>query len=355
MLTFDEIAELKVKMQAIIFSIQDGVVMTDFEGHVLVLNDHAKKILNIEKNYPYEKKFIDYIENEWVKSQMEMLLKSQEAFKREELIIYSGAKESYYQITKNLVTTAQGVVLGQVVVLRDITPEKEFEKLKDDFVHSITHDLKSPITSIQGFIKLFLEDELGVLTQEQKRYLEIMAHSTNDLLKMINDILDMAKLEAGKMPIAKSHWDAVKAVSKLVENLQPVAQHCKVKLFLTLVPSPGKKLEKLALFVDGALIERAIQNLLDNALKFTPGGGEIEIKVEDFSEKAQISVRDTGRGIPEEALEKIFQKFHQGSGSKSGSGLGLTIAKHIIEAHSGQLTVNSQVSKGSLFQFSLLK
>ncbi len=344
-ISFDEIAEIKVKLQAILFSVEEGVVMTDFGGNIRLLNDSAKKMLGIQKGYPYEKKFLDYITDEWVKDKLEQVLESKKEGASAEIDVYREGGDVYFQVTKNFVTTAQDVLLGQVLVLRNVTVEKQLEKLKDDFVHSLTHDLKSPLTSLQGFLKLFQEGELGSLTSEQNHYMQIMNHSAEDMLKMINNILDVAKLESGKMALAREEWNVGSNISKIVESLQGAARACQVKIFQS-----GDK-TNVFLFVDGPLLERVIQNLLDNSLKFTPSGGEIEIKIKDSNENVEFIIQDTGKGIPENCIGDIFHKFKQVPGTKGGSGLGLTIVSSIIEAHGGRIELNSKLGVGTTVQF----
>ena len=363
-----EIADLKTKLQAIIFSIEDGIIMTDFEDNILVINDSAKRMLQIEKSYPYNKKFLDYIENEKLKQKFSDLQKiKEESHSIEVSIPLVPMEESFLKINKSSVTTAQGHVLGRMFTLRNITLEKQLEKVKDDFVHSIAHDLKSPLTPVQGFIRLLYEEQFGPLTKEQKNCMEIILLSVNRLLRLISNILDMAKLDVKKtLVMNKSSWDAALTIHHTVELLQEMARHQEINLFLSVYTYSGTERENrllrfksgesktpphIKIFADGELLERVIYNLVDNALKFTSSQGQIEIKLEDFSDRIEISVIDNGRGIPEDALKKIFQKFQQVQGTRGGTGLGLTIAKHIVEAHGGQLQVTSQLKKGSTFHF----
>lgn len=385
----DELMSTKTKLQAILFSIEDGIVMVDFKGKILLLNDSAKKMMGIQKKFPYEKKFLDYIDDPFVKDKLSSILEAKENALEIELIVPQGQDKLFLKATKNLVTTAKGEVLGRVIALRDVTLEKQLETMKDDFIHSVTHDLKSPLTSVQGFLKLFLENEIGPVTKEQKHYLEAMEHSTQKVLKLINNILDFAKVEAGKMALSKSEWDVTAAVHQLVESLQGLAKHHQIKLYYVVSSPPSDsstgseavleedsslktkneseksppqlsqqktdlmdvQLRKVTVFADGTFLERVISNLVDNALKFTSLGGTIEIKIEDTPRKVVISVSDTGKGIPPESLDKIFQKFNQVPGTKGGTGLGLTISKHIVEAHGGEISVASQVGKGTTFRF----
>ena len=344
-ISMDEIAEIKVKLQAILFSIEEGIVMTDFDGAVKLLNDKAKVMLGIRQGYPYQKKFLDYVTDEWVKDKLEFLLQSKEAGVSAEIDVYREGGDVYFHATKNFVTTAQNVVLGHVLILRNVTAEKQLEKLKDDFVHSLTHDLKSPLTSLQGFLKLFLQNELGTLTTEQRHYMQIMSHSSEDMLKMINNILDVAKLESGKMVLSRDRWNAGENVARIVESLQGAAKACQLRVFQS-----GDR-RNVILSVDGSLLERVIYNILDNSLKFTPSGGTIEIKIKETPEIVEFTIQDTGKGIPQECLGEIFNKFKQVPGTKGGSGLGLTIVNSIVQAHGGRTEINSKLGAGTTVRF----
>ncbi len=360
-----EIADLKTKLQAIIFSIEDGIVMTDFGGEILVINSRARQMLSIKKGYPFDKKFLDYIEDEAIRSQIGSFLAAADGASGGssiELNVVPDGAAVILKVTKNWVTTAQGERLGQVIALHDITLERELENLKDDFLHSITHDLKSPLTSIRGFLNLFIEGALGDVTQDQQKYLNIMLHSSGKLLRMINNILDMAKLDAGKMAISKTEWDVLATVDDILVNFQEIARHHKIRVFKTVrVHEPDGRSyvvddaaladRQIIIQADSEMLERVLTNLVDNAMKFSPMNGQIEILVEDFPDKVSLSVIDNGRGIPEDALKKLFHKFQQAPGTKGGTGLGLTIAKHIVEEHGGAIAAESEKGKGSNFHF----
>ncbi|OGR87778.1 MAG: hypothetical protein A3A86_05295 [Elusimicrobia bacterium RIFCSPLOWO2_01_FULL_60_11] len=358
-----QISEMKTRLQAILFSIEDGIVMTDFEGNISILNDSAKKLLGIEKKFPYELKFLDYVADAGVKGKLKEILASPQEQQTEEILAPGKDKEKCLLVTKSTVTTAKGEVLGKVLAFRDISRERDLEKLKDDFVHSITHDLKSPLTSIQGYLDLFLSGEIEPLTPTQIKHMEVMNHSTRKLLKMINNLLDMAKIEAGHLILEKGPWDPVNSVTQILTELHAVSWLIKIGLKASVTrmkdgkkttaqvfPAPaGQALPEITLMADGNLMDRAISNLVDNALKHTPQGGSIEVHIEEEPRKIIVSVRDSGEGIPPEALEKIFQKFQQLSGTKGGTGLGLTFARETVERHGGRIMAASEPGKGATF------
>ncbi len=345
----DQLLSEKTKLQGILFSIEDGIVMTDFEGSIMLVNDSAKLMLNINEHFPYTKKFLDYITDEGVREEFREMLEGGMRAPDREFQIPRPNGNLHVRLSRSIVTTAAGKALGWVTVIRDITLEKELENMKDDFVHSITHDLKSPLTSVRGFLKLFIDGDIGELNNQQKHYLGVMDNSTTKVLKLINNILDMAKLEAGKMSLNKNDWNAAASVNQIVESLQGTAHQHNIKLS-SQFESDGNE-NGFHLFADGNLLERVIGNLVDNALKFTPGGGRIDVLVTDTGKRLTVAVRDTGKGIPPDSLDKVFIKFKQVPGTKGGTGLGLTIVKHIVESHGGEITVQSEVGKGTTFSF----
>ena len=329
-ISLSEISEIKTRLQAILFSMEEGIVMTDFTGNISIINDSAKKFLGITKKFPYERKFLEYIQDAGVRAKLHALLESPLENLTEEIVVPNGEKEKCLRVTKNGVTTAKAEVLGRVLVLRDVSHERELEKLKEDFVHSITHDLKSPLASIQGYLELFLSGEIEPLSPMQKKHMEIMSHSTGKLLKLVHNILDMAKIEAGHLNLQKGPWDAVHSVHQILYSLQSVSwllrlnlkgtvryqkngAQAEAQIFPLLDSEP---LPEIVLLGDANLLERAISNLVDNAIKHTPQNGFIEILLVDEPGRVTLSVKDTGEGIPASALEKIFQKFQQLSGTK---------------------------------------
>jgi PAS domain S-box-containing protein len=344
----DKIIAEKTKTEAIIFSIQDGIILTDYNGNILLINNKAKNILNLPPNQSFENKNILEILPQEIKVVIENSIK--EPNKIFELDLSKPNFTSIYQTSTTPVTTLKGEKIGIVSVLHDITLEKELEKIKEDFLHSITHDLRNPMTSIRGFIKFLLDGTVGELNAQQKKMLETMDRASFRLLGMINDILDIAKLEAGKMELDLKTNDIVKIVKSVSEVMQP--QYERKKISLEIIPTKPEIVAK----IDSNFIERVFINLIGNAIKFTPENGKITVGLEEQEDKIVCFVQDTGEGIPQEHLTTVFEKFGQVKNkSKGGTGLGLTICKHVVEAHGGKIWVESVYGHGAKFIFYIPK
>jgi len=234
---------------------------------------------------------------------------------------------------------------------------KELDQMKDDFVSSVSHELRSPLTSIKGYVDFILRGKAGPLNNKLIEYLTIVKNNTSRLGMFINDILDLAKIEAKRFELGKEALELPSLIEEMVTFFRPQAEESKIQLE-AVVPT------NLSLVsADPDKIRQVFTNLLSNAFKFTPEGGKviIEAKNSGWGDFVEIAVKDTGVGIAQEDLQKIFDKFQQikPSGGKvkkvKGTGLGLAIVKGIVEAHGGRIWVESELDKGSNFIFTLPK
>jgi len=234
---------------------------------------------------------------------------------------------------------------------------KELDQMKDDFVSSVSHELRSPLTSIKGYVDFILRGKAGSLNEKLVEYLTIVKNNTSRLGMFINDILDLAKIEAKRFDLGKEALEIRPLVEEMVTFFKPQAEESKIQLEATVPTSIS------LVSADPDKLRQVFTNLLSNAFKFTPERGKviIEAKNSDSGDFVEISVKDTGIGIAKEDLQRIFDKFQQvkPSGGKvkkvKGTGLGLAIVKGIIEAHGGRIWVESEVDKGSNFIFTLPK
>jgi signal transduction histidine kinase len=229
----------------------------------------------------------------------------------------------------------------------------ELDELKDSFLQTITHDLRSPLASVIGYVQIIQSGASGPVTPLQTRQLDVVLRSCRMLAEFINDILDLAKFEAGRMEMVKAPARIQDVAAAVVETLHSTAETLRVNLVSRVPP------DLPAAPADAKQLERALMNLAANALKFTPEGGLVVIRAQLQPNAVLVWVQDNGVGIPRERLSSVFSKFSQVSETRqaariqTGTGLGLTIAKQIVEAHGGRIGVQSALGKGTVFYFSL--
>lgn len=223
---------------------------------------------------------------------------------------------------------------------------KEVDRMKTEFFSLMSHELRTPLTSIREGTYLFLEGKGGTVTEKQRKLLTIIAEESNRLIRLVNSLLDLSKLEAGMVPFHFTEYDLPPLINQTLHELMPLAESRAIRLEKDFGEVPP-------VAMDSERIRQVLRNLLGNALKFAPHGGVVRIGVRRTEKGVRIAVADNGPGIPEEHIGSIFEKFRQvspaDSGRLQGSGLGLTIARHIVQAHGGRIWVESEVGHGSTF------
>jgi signal transduction histidine kinase len=228
---------------------------------------------------------------------------------------------------------------------------KEADRLKDEVVQNVSHELRTPLTFVKGYVQLLLEGNAGELTEEQKEYLGIVAEKTDVITGLVSDIMFLQQADrvpGGKTPVSLTNlaWRALRGCAATAEKAQ-----------LTLVENLPENIPSAA--GNEARLLQVFDNLLGNAIKFSPDGGQITVTVEDAGPMVKASVSDQGIGIPKDQQERIFERFYQIDGSArrrfSGAGLGLAIVKRIVETHGGQVWVESEIGEGSTFCFTIPK
>ncbi len=338
----------KTKTEAIVFSIADAVILTDHSGKILLVNPQAEKIFHLPEGKWEEQMVWDYLPPVLGEEILDLIAHPDRSFLKEVILPLTEEQKKYFEVRGTLIFTPKGEEFGLLSVFHDVTLEKEIDQMKEDFVNSITHDLRNPLTSIRVLIKFLSEGKSGHLNEKQRKMLGTMEVASYQLLTLINNILDVAKMESGEMHLELAQVNLTDLVGRVLTIQEPLVK--RKNLLLELFSS-----KELELNADPQLLERLFANLLGNAIKFTPENGKIKIVIEDLPEKVKVEISDTGPGIPEEYLEKIFDKFQQLQRTKGGTGLGLTICKYIVEAHGGKIWVESKLGEGSKFIFWLPK
>ncbi len=227
---------------------------------------------------------------------------------------------------------------------------KELDKMKDEFIAIVSHDLRTPLTSMLSLSDLFLMERFGGLTEKQKWAIEIINRSGQHLLSLINDLLDLAKIEAGKVDLSMSKTRLGKVINDSINAMQFNAQEKNIEIKLDM---PDAEPEITG---DWIKLYQVMNNLIGNAIKFTHERGRVIIGLK-YNGEAKVSVSDTGQGIPKEDLPHIFDKFRQAktkaTRGEKGSGLGLAIVKNLVELHGGRVWVESEIGKGTTFYFTI--
>jgi PAS domain S-box-containing protein len=230
---------------------------------------------------------------------------------------------------------------------------REVEKasrLKSEFLASVSHELRTPLHSITGFADLMAEQVAGRLTDKQCHYVERISRSARHLLSLINDLLDLSRIEAGRLDLRQEYFPAMNALVEVLETIKPLAAAKNIAIEHSVAAD-------LALVADRTRFQQMLFNLLSNAVKFTPEGGRIEIRATSSEQSVEISVIDNGIGIPREEQEAIFGEFYQSgettSGVREGTGLGLAITRRLVESHGGKVWVESEPGRGSCFTLRL--
>ncbi len=238
-----------------------------------------------------------------------------------------------------------GVVTGAAVGFQDVSHMHEVARLKNEFVATVSHELRTPLTSMQGSLQLLLSDDEALPTQDGRDLVGVAVKNSERLVRIVNDILDIAKIEAGQLPMSVKPVEVAPLLAAAMDTVRGLAGEKRLQLVVdcddTLPP----------VLVDQDRIVQSLVNLLSNAIKFSPAGGTVTLSAERSTpHQARVAVTDQGRGIPEDQLQLVFDKFHQvGGPNRQGTGLGLSITKAIVEQHGGQVAVTSQVGTGTTF------
>jgi len=261
-------------------------------------------------------------------------------------IVTGTLRQHFFAATVAAVHTTQAN--GAVLVLHDITDLRKLERVRRDFVANVSHEFRTPLTAIQGFSETLLGGAMND-PQNRDRFLGIILEHARRLARLTDDLLMLSKMDADRLELEIRRLPVEQLVAGCVETAQPRAVEKDLRLSVNL----GKNLPEIA--GDRRRLTEVLQNLIDNAIQYTPAGGQIIVGAEAKDSEVVITVSDTGIGIPQADQPRIFERFYRVDVARSrevgGTGLGLSIAKHLMEAHGGRLWVESEVGNGSQFHF----
>lgn len=353
---FQEVAEERERLGAVVNSSRDGVMLLDHDLRLLVVNKTALRLLGIlGEPEAWVNRSAWHVINVFRDHSPHAVRAALAEMRR----VRSGDDQLYEDEVKiglriirwmSLPVRSPEQTLGRLVVFRDVTEERMLEQFRDDLTHTMVHDLRNPLSGIHAALSLLMRSASERLTAAQQEVLDIAFKSTQRMLKLVNAILDISRLETGQMLLSPSVFRFSDMVNELVEYERPLIEES----HLNLVNAVGKDVPLV--WADRELVERVMQNLLGNAVKFTPSGGEVRVAAEveqTFPNKLRISIADTGSGIPPEIRATLFTKFVTGPQQARGNGLGLAFCRMVLEAHGERIWVSSTSESGTTFTFTL--
>ena len=351
----DKIIRGKKRIETLIDNMHDPVIGIDEDKKVLFVNDEALKITGLKKENFVGKLIQDVaVNNDLVRDIIkEMIVSDKTNSEKETMKIYADGKESYFEkeiVDINIIPTGeqQSRFIGQVIMLRNITPFKELDLAKTNFLGTVSHEFKTPISSIQMRLQLLENEQIGSLNNEQKNLVNGIREDSSRLLKITGELLNITQVESGSIQLNMKESSINKIIEYAVEANKSSAEqkhiHFKIDVEKGL----------LTVLADNEKTAWVLNNLLSNAIRYSYENSNIKITVRKVEDKIQFSVTDTGQGIAPQYLSKIFDRYFRVPGSKKeGTGLGLSISKEFIEAQGGEITVKSEYGAGSTFTFDL--
>ena len=342
----------KGKLAAVIYSLTDGVITVDLNNQLVVYNPVIKEILGIVSNKPLTMfDIIDGLAGKMdLRTRIEQAIAQNKTINLPEVIIRDKALE----VTISPVKDNDGKIIAASVLLHDVTTEKTLEKTRQEFTAMMVHELRAPLTAVRWSSESLLKNvaaATGVDSAKVKDTMVTIETASNNMLELVNDLLDVAKIESGKFELNLQDYDLVEVIKDQAKVFGPQAELKHLAISMNTPP-------KAVLKFDHVRIGQVLGNLISNAIKYTDTGTiEINLSVDEAEKKAVVGVKDSGIGVSREDLADLFSKFKQlktGDRSRKGTGLGLVVSKGIVEAHSGKIWAESAGENlGSTFFFSL--
>lgn len=339
----------KNKSLAIVKSIPDPLIVLDTGYRIMLLNDTCEMFFDIEEEKVLKKHFLEAIRNEEI---FEIISNAFEdnAEMDDKIIKIEQKEDFYFNIIVTMIKNAESRVTGIIILLKDVTQLKQLEKARTDFISTISHEFKTPLTSIMMGTSMVIDESLGILNEEQQDVLNTIKEDGERLTKLVNDLLELSRIESGSSAFNMESCSIDNVINNSVKQFAIQAAHKDVNINIIVEENMPK------VIVDYEKITWVLNNLLGNALKYTDAGDEILINAFVKNGKMQVSVKDTGIGIPEEFQKKIFDKYVQVKGHEleaRGTGLGLAVVKEIVNTHGGEIWCESKLDTGSTFTFTL--
>lgn len=358
----EKVSQEKDKINTILLSIGDGVFVVNSDGEIIIFNHIASEISGFDpaeaigKNYKDILKFVlekngklnyDFIEQAFITGKIQTM-------KSYSLLVRKDGTQVPVADSAAPLKNSSGDIIGCVVVFRDVTKEREIDMMKSEFISVASHQLKTPLTGIRWFSEFLLKGDAGELNKEQLGFVEQIYDSNERMINLVNDLLNVSRIETGKkFTVEKKSTSMVRLIDGVVKENMVLANKKKIR-----IEKKFGKFKKIVLNIDEQKIKQVLHNLVSNAIKYSRDGSNVKIGyIEDAAKEPVFYVEDNGLGIPKAQQKRVFQKFFRADNAIStqtdGTGLGLYIAKAIVEAHGGKIWFESVEGKGTKFYFSL--
>jgi len=352
--TITELDSEKSKIEAVLAQLGDGVVVCDADSVIIMMNEAAEKIVGLptsavigkkifDMHPPHHRQEVEHIINQFEKS------KPESGLFWEQNITLPGRK--IVRINMRPVFNRSGQFTGTATVMHDVTAQVELDEIKAEFISVVAHELRTPLSALKGSLGLILGGAVGNVNPNLYELMKIAQNNCNRLIRLVDDRLDVAKIEAGYLRLEMDIISVQDRVMNAIRQMQHIADDYQIEIRTKVSGKPQPNIG------DGDRIEQVMTNLLSNAIKFSPPGSAIDVTVRQLRGLIKVSVADQGPGIAPGEREMVFEKFYQGSiqsfSKEVGSGLGLAISKAIVEQHGGSIIVDSNSGKGSVFSFLL--
>jgi PAS domain S-box-containing protein len=342
-----EIASQRDEFQAILSSMAEGIVVLDPANRVISLNPAAEKLLGIDAHESVGgdvERYLPLDQGELT----DVLVKQSSGESR---LLRKRLGERVLSITVRAVESNENQTGKTVLAIRDITDLDRVDQMKSEFVSMVSHELRTPLTSIKGYVDMVLDGEAGNINEEQTSYLEVAKNNTDRLIDLVNELLDISRIEAGRIELKLRALPIQDIVRSVAVSLRTQMEESNIELKLDMPQKP------VMVFADAGRLTEILTNLLINANHYSTGGASIAVSMHVIDGQARIDVTDTGIGIAPEDVDKIFNKFYRVDNSITrqvgGTGLGLAVTKSLVELHGGQIWVSSGLGEGSTFSFTI--
>lgn len=343
---FQTISSREGQLDTILSSMDDGVIAVNMRREVILANRAAADVWDLPEQAIGQNIF-EATRHEELTRILEKTMDSKETFTSE--VRVRPGSERTIAITSSPLQDQKGKIQGAVAVMRDVTSLRHLEQMRQEFVSNVSHELRTPLTSIKGFVETLLNGHLDD-NQLLERFLNIISAETDRMIALINDLLDLSRIESGKLRINKTAVDMKKVFDDTVLLLQSKAEEKQITL-------ENNIYDPVIVEGDEKLLRQVALNLVDNGVKYTPEGGRVWIEAEQGLDHVEFLVIDNGVGIGSEHLDRLFERFYRVDKGRSrqtgGTGLGLAIVKHIIDRHKGTIAVESRVGKGTKIRITL--